>query len=105
MNKNAQTIRERLIAAKAEFDSATAAVKNLEKSCTHSWSATVSTPIEEGGYSVRNMMGPIRNGQPVLPDVYVPVTYKPCWTRTCAHCGRVETTTDVNTHTVSTPKW
>ncbi len=103
MNDFARDLRKRVARAQQELASATADLLRLEQHCRHEWGKAISDPLRTEGYSARNWMGPIRNGEPALPDVYVAPTVTPRWRRTCAVCGRVEETTNKSTLSTEIP--
>jgi len=105
MNDEAKQARARVERAKRELESAERNLANLERTCQHAWSEPKYTPDVREGYYASNTMGPIRNGKPVLPDVYVPPETTPKWTRTCSKCGLTETTTKTDKHVTTTPRF
>jgi hypothetical protein len=92
-------------AAQRVVDEVKARITAFENRCSHKWGDPVYTPDRTKGYMAQNWMGPIRNGQPALPDVYVEPTEKPKWTRTCSICDKTEVTTKTTERVTHTPQF
>ena len=80
------------------------------KACSHSWDDPKGKylPIRTEGYRTPNMMGHFTvdvDGHVHAPEVWVPPTETPRWTRTCTICGLQETTEKTTETVVKTPSF
>jgi hypothetical protein len=105
MDKDAARARAEVTRLEHELERARGKVRRTVQHCDHEWAKPKYTPDVREGHYARNLHGPIRDGQPVLPDVYIPREESPKWTRVCRKCGHTETTAETNEHVTRTPRF
>jgi len=103
MNPTASAARARLSTLERELVSAKTRVDLLERSCVHQWSSPVYTPDVREAYIEADAPGTM--GIDWRPATHVPRSETPKWTRTCAVCGKTETTTKTIERVTTSPSF
>lgn len=108
MNAKFQALVTAATEAQREAVRTQAALDTARRQCNHQWSKAAYTPIRTAGYMTRNLMGHFtvnQDGSVNAPEVYIPPTETPKWTRTCTECGLDQITDKTEQHVTSTPKF
>jgi hypothetical protein len=104
VNQKSREIRNRIRSAKARIEEAERDLANLLSACSHKWGEAKYTPDIRRAYTHQGDP-PGTRGIDWQGPCHVPAEETPKWTRTCAECGKQETTTQVVEKVVKTPRF
>ena len=108
MNARFQALVTAATETQRAADQARQALDTARRQCNHVWSKPAYTPIRTEGYKTQNLMGHFTvtpEGHVNAPEVYIPPTETPRWTRMCVECGLDQTTSQTEQHVTHTPKF
>lgn len=90
MNRDAYEARARVARRVAKLNEAKEALAAIEDACTHRW----HPPVERSVVVRKAHTVPeFKQGSDYTSEVHAPEQRETRWTRTCADCGKTETTT------------
>ena len=99
---NSAEVREKARVTKQQAEAAEAAVRRMEKACTHDFSPVEYDPIIREGYTTSGD-APGTMGIDWQGPVSVPTTRIDRWVRHCPLCGKTEYTLNTKDTVVKTP--
>ena len=103
-----QALVKAAVETRQAADRAQQALDEARGLCQHNWTEPEYTPVRTKGYRTQSIMGHFTvgaDGRVNAPEVHIPPTETPRWTRTCQVCGLEQTTDEVIEHVTSTPKF